>query len=199
MKKSKLIRDLRKTGATPHEAAELASIASQIENIQPRGLRRETKDRIARIPGKPSFYLHIPLRYAAGSAMAVMLVTFGIAQTANPGSLLYGIKRGTQEVRTWVNPDYVDTLVEEREKEVEQLKQENAAPEKIEQAELEAEQTKERSRQRQEKRQKENRGEEKDSDSNRNKNQKYWEDTRNKNLDNSNQNFKDWNRDSRQA
>lgn len=148
MKKLKLKRELRQIGASPSEAADLARLAGQLGGVKLRGLSAGTRDEIARIPGKRVHYFHIPARYAMGGALAAVIVLVGVAQTAKPGSALYNVKRGTEEVRAIVQPGYVDTLVEERKTEVEQLKQEQATPEKVEKAERDYEKTRERSQQR---------------------------------------------------
>lgn len=151
MKKQKLTRELRKIGAGPHEAADLVDLASQLESLEVHKLSAITREDIARIPGKRVRYFHIPARYAFGSALAAFLLVTGIAQTSQPGSMLYALKRGTEEIRAAVQPGYVDDLVEERKAEVEHLKLEQAAPEKIQEAERDYQQTRERSEQRQQK------------------------------------------------
>ncbi len=148
MKKLILKRDLRQNGAGAHEADELTKLAGQFEHIKLKGLSAHSKDHIARIPGKPVHYFQFPVKYALGGALAAVLVIAGFAQTARPGNALYGIKLGTEEVRTWVQPEYIDNIVEERKDEVEKLKVEQAKPEQIEKAEREYEESKQRSEQR---------------------------------------------------
>lgn len=148
MSRLRLQRDLRRTGAGQNEAAELAKLAESIGHIKLRGLSAEARDEIARIPGRRVRYWHLPARYAAAGTLAIAVILVGFAQSASPGSPLYSLKRSTERVRAWLQPDYVDTLVEERKSEVEQLIQEDAAPDKIEQAERIYEETKEQSEQR---------------------------------------------------
>src|SRR5690606_2568132 len=111
------------------------------------GLSTETKDEIARIPGKRVRYWHLPARYALAGSLTLAVLMVGLAQTAGPGNPLYGIRRGTEQIRAWIQPDYTETLVDERKAEVEKLIEQNAAPEKIEQAERLYEDTRSRSNQ----------------------------------------------------
>lgn len=149
MSQRKLRKELREVDTNSHEIAELLHVAKAIGNIKVRGLPDDVRDEIARIPGKRTRYVHVPARYAFVGAFAVVVMLVGVAQSTQPGSPLYKVKRGTESVRAFVQPSYVETMTEERKTEVEQLKHEQAAPEKIEKAERDYQQTKQRYEQRQ--------------------------------------------------
>lgn len=158
MKDKHLRKQLRNVGANKTEADALAELAFSLSATKPRGLSRAAKERIVEdLPIKAEN--HHPVRWAlAGSMAGFAVVLVFIAQSALPGSWLYDVKRGSEEVRTLVQPGYTDTLVEERKKEVEELqKQETVNPVLLHEAEKRYEKTYERSQQRQQKPQEDNR------------------------------------------
>lgn len=144
MIKIKLRRQLRKVGAGEHEADKLADVAASLKKLQPRGLSAETKKRLAPKP-ELSRESH-GLRWTMAGTFATACLLLIVAQSALPGSWLYGLKRKTETIRTQIQPDYQDNLVEEREAEVQELKQmEKADPAVLEEAEKEYHRSFERS------------------------------------------------------
>lgn len=62
-----------------------------------------------------------------------------LSQSALPGSWLYGIKRGSEQLRTIVQPGYSETLIDKRADEIDQLIETEAEPAQLEQAKQEYE------------------------------------------------------------
>lgn len=148
MKKHALKKDLRTLGAGEHEAQRLTDLAAALSTLQPRGLSRQAKQRLApdaKLAKKPLLSLprFSPVwKLALGGGFASAAVLLLIAQSALPGSFLYPVKRKTEEARTAVQPDYNDVLLEKREEEVQQLKQqETVSPEIAQEAEQQYQQT----------------------------------------------------------
>lgn len=130
-----LQRDLRKVGATETEAEKLADIAKIMGNIKPRNLSKETKKRLAPYPEAARQPHHLQWAMFGGSFATAALVLVIVAQSALPGSWLYGIKRGTEDARALLQPSYKDKVIENREEEVQQLKLKKADPAVLEKAE----------------------------------------------------------------
>lgn len=134
MIKMKLRKELRSVGAGEHEADKLADVAISLKKLKPHGLSAETKRRLAPKP-ELSREPH-GLRWAVAGTFATACLLLIVAQSALPGSWLYGLKRKTETIRTQIQPDYQDNLVEKREAEVQELKQmEKADPAVLEEAE----------------------------------------------------------------
>lgn len=132
MSKRKLRKDLRKTGATPSEASQLADVAKLLGGIKTRGLDSEAKKRLA--PNPEVTKRSHTWQFAVAGTFAMACLLLFVAQSALPGSWLYGIKRGTENARGLVQPGYKENLVEEREDEVQQLKLKKADPAVLEEA-----------------------------------------------------------------
>lgn len=142
MKKARLEKELRLTGASPSEAERLTDLAEMLGRIPQRGLSTETKKRLAPTPEAARRRLRLPTwqwSLAGGFATACLLLI--VAQSALPGSWLYGLKRKTEEARALVQPGFEDSLMEKREEEVQQLIIEKADPAVLEEAEKEFQQS----------------------------------------------------------
>src|SRR5690606_40929466 len=98
---------LRSLGANADEADKLARLAKELKSTPLPKLSAETRGEIRNIPGK-RWQLHI-YKFAAGGAAAVFVGLVFIAQSALPGSWLYGLKRGTEQDRksTRLNSSHV--------------------------------------------------------------------------------------------
>jgi len=128
---------LRSLGANADEADKLARLAKDLKSTPLPNLSAETKRDIRTIPGQ-RWQLHI-YKFAAGGAVAIFVGMLFVAQSALPGSALYGLKRSTEQIRTFIQPSYTETLIDKRGEEIEQLKQNEAAPAQLEQAKKEYE------------------------------------------------------------
>lgn len=148
MNKSKLEKELRSLGAGEREAQKLTDVATALAGLKPRGLTKAAKQRLAPDPvlTKRSF-LHLPRlgstwKFALGGSFASAALLLFFAQGALPGSILYPIKRKAEEARSTVQPSYQDTLLKEREEEVQQLKQQGTvSPQVMQEAEQQYQQT----------------------------------------------------------
>jgi hypothetical protein len=151
MKSVKLQNQLRKEGAGEFESRDLARLADKLEGLKFKGLSRDARDEIARIPdGKRHFYLPARWAMAGGLAVAVVLV-IGVAQTSKPGSALYSVKRGAEKARSIVQPSYTETIVENRKEEVQELQKEAAPEDKVKKAEDALKKAEEKANQRKQK------------------------------------------------
>ncbi len=130
-----LRKQLRDLGASASESEQLSRLAQQLSVQDLPKLSSKTRAEIANIPGK-RWQIHI-YKFAAGGIAAMFIGVLFFAQSALPGSWLYGVKRGGEKIRAIIQPDYTETLIDKRSDEIEQLKQNEAAPEKLEQAKQE--------------------------------------------------------------
>ncbi len=105
---------LRRSGAKTEEAKELVKIASQLKDTVPH-LDRQAKKAIAHDVGFKAHRTSNRLRYATAFGLSLLLVVLTvIAQSAQPGSLLYALKRGSEEVRVIVQPGFDEDDLEKR-------------------------------------------------------------------------------------
>lgn len=126
MKPDKLKRELHQVGVSPYESEGLSELAKSIKESRPEGLSKEAKKRIA--PHNLPLFAAVSFRTLAMSgSFVVFLVVIMMAQSSKPSSLLYNVKRSTEEARGVIQPSYKENIAEERKKEYEQLKNE-AAP-----------------------------------------------------------------------
>lgn len=129
MNRPTLKRDLTDQKASSSDVEKLMGVVKTLQNTPLPELSAETRRTIERIPGSKS---KVPLIFfgSMGSAFAVFLVLVIVAQTALPGSPLYGIKRGTEYIRALIQPSYKEDIVETRKEELKILEQE-AAPQML--------------------------------------------------------------------
>lgn len=116
MKNFNLQRQLKSQGASSKDAKALSGVAKNIGNAELPGLSPEAKKRIAAeigIGSSPFAFFTIP-RLAIGGALALIALLIGFSQVALPGSPLYSIKRGTEEVRLLLQPGFTQQDVEDR-------------------------------------------------------------------------------------
>jgi hypothetical protein len=124
MKNLLLRMQLRRQGATREEAKALAEIANKI-GVSTSGLIPQAKSRIARGIGFKQRGHRVNYRLVLGGSFAALAIMVVVAQSALPGSPLYALKRGSEEVRTVVEPGFNDDDLRQR-REIEQRKiQEN--------------------------------------------------------------------------
>lgn len=124
---------LKKAGAQPAELDELAAVTRQLEDAVPR-LEHNRKDDIARQIGFKPVHVKRQRAVALSGAFAVFVIVVLLAQLARPGTPLYAVKRGTEEVRIKVQPGYQEDVVERRKTELDELKRQKAEDAAIEQA-----------------------------------------------------------------
>lgn len=116
MNKFWLKRQLRKQATDTEETQALADIATQLTGAAP-NLSNDAKAHIAADIGfKPRATQHV-WRYATGGAFMALLILVFVAQSAQPGSVLYALKRGSEEVRVLVQPGFTREDVQRRREE----------------------------------------------------------------------------------
>lgn len=134
MNKSELRKQLRKTGANEHEADQLTDIAGALSGIKAKGLSDETKQRIFNeIGGKPRVVY--PLRWAAGSFAAALVIIAGTALLLRPAPTPTEVNRENDQVETADPLSNQEVIVIEQMQEVEKLKENHAPEEEVKQAE----------------------------------------------------------------
>ena len=107
-----LLKQMHKVGSKPH-------------------LRRSQKRAMLAsiVPQKPLFLQMAPTFAAA--VMAGVLIVSGISFAAQPGDLLYGVKRKLEDARTIIQPSYNETLIQKRDNEIENLTKNGADDSKL--------------------------------------------------------------------
>lgn len=123
MNKFNLKRQFKQAGSSKTEADSLSKLADNISNVLP-SLDPQIKQEIAQQIGfKP--VRNIPkLRLGLAGATAVFAILIVSAQSALPGSVLYALKRGSEEIRVIVQPGFnQDDLNKRREDEQDKLRQ----------------------------------------------------------------------------
>lgn len=141
----RLRRQLRRAGAESDEARDLTALTSRLTDGL-HGLDAGRKGAIAREVGFKPAHVQRQRRVALAGAFAVCLITVLLSQAANPGSTLYAVKRGTEEVRARVQPGFDrEDLVERRKQELAALKRANADDTAIDRAKDELKKAKDRS------------------------------------------------------
>lgn len=121
-------RQLLHQGASPEDANELARIAKDLRGSVP-GLNPDVKKQIAQDIGFKPAKNTTNLRFATAGAFVALVVLSVVAQSAQPGSVLYALKRGTEEVRVILQPGFDEDDIQqrredERQHEIEDNKQE---------------------------------------------------------------------------
>lgn len=114
MKNLLLRRQLRRQGATSQDAKLLSSIADTLSVITPSGLSSSAKKQIAADLGFTSRRHIATPKLAFASLAAVFAILIVLAQGAQPGSVLYALKRGSEEVRTVVQPGFNQEDLQQR-------------------------------------------------------------------------------------
>ncbi len=116
MKYFNLKRQLKSQGASAKDAKALSGVAKNVSKAELPGLSPEAKKRIAAeigIESSPLGFFTVP-RLAIGGALAIFALLIGFSQAALPGSPLYSLKRGTEEVRLLLQPGFNQQDVEDR-------------------------------------------------------------------------------------
>jgi hypothetical protein len=120
--RNELIAELRASGAAPGEDQALASLAESVAEL--RGAEPS-------LP-KPSYAPRSRsslLRWTTatlGLTVGVVLVAF--AQTSEPGSALYPVKRLSEQISLVVQPGYRDAIMDRRAQEVKDLVRDHRSP-----------------------------------------------------------------------
>lgn len=144
MSDKRLNRELSQAGASHGELTHLSDIAETLSSVTPPGLSKQARHRMdarmAHLLEVDSLEDVVPTKkkqahkfnpfakwslVGAGGFASLAVVLVIAAQFAMPGSPLYGIKRGIEEVRTFFQPDYVDKVLEKRKEEVEALEKQD--------------------------------------------------------------------------
>ena len=115
-----LAKELTAAGASAGEAHELAMLASNLTQLNPkRSQQRSVRSR---------FKILLPVGFTgvAGIVVGMALVIF--SQTVLPGSRLYAIQKLSDHVAVSVDPSYRGTVMMKRAEEVKQLIASHAAP-----------------------------------------------------------------------
>lgn len=131
---SSLKKELLKAGAKKEEIKDLTNISKLLASTNKPKLSDYTIKSIENIPGSKEKRSLMPI-YVLSTSFGVLLFTVLLAQSAMPGNMLYNFKRSSEDLRTIIQPNYIDNVVEKREEELETLKKENAPKELIEKAE----------------------------------------------------------------
>lgn len=126
MKKLFLKLQLRRQGVPKEEVDDLSTVAKQLETSVPR-LTGEAKARIAKEVGFRPLRINHLLRYSTAGAFATLLILVFVAQSAQPGSVLYALKRGTEEVRVIVQPGFDRDDVQQRREDEKNEQQEDTS------------------------------------------------------------------------
>lgn len=147
MKNFRLKRQLQKAEGSRLEAVELSTLAGAIERANPEiKLTKAEKSQIAQVIGFNRSHSRTERVASFSTAMAIVLVVVMAAQSALPGSALYGVKRSSETVLVHTTPGLKqDDLISRRKMELEQLRQKQAAPARIRQADEDLEQAEDRS------------------------------------------------------
>lgn len=116
MKKNKELQsELRLAGASDKEARELTQLASRLKKLQsPRTESAPQRKRSA-------WARLLPTTGVAVVALLLGMSSVTLAQSSLPGSLLYPVKRLSENAAVTVDPSYRATLMMRRANEVEQL------------------------------------------------------------------------------
>ncbi len=120
MKQLRLWWQLKRAGASKQERAELLRVAREL-NMGDVHLSREAKDGIAEQIGFKPMHVKARRRVGFAGAFALFLVLVVASVFAQPGSPLYALKRGIEDVRALVQPGYKQELEKERELEQERI------------------------------------------------------------------------------
>jgi hypothetical protein len=136
VKQFRLRHELRVAGASRQEARELAQFVRSLPTDRPM-LSRERKNAIAADIGfkMPSPLSRHRMVLASGFATLLLISAAALAQAALPGTKLYALKRGTENVRVLVQPGYRQEVVERRKDELNELRKVNASKESVHEAE----------------------------------------------------------------
>lgn len=126
--KKDLKAELYSSGGVPKQIDEYIKTAGQIKKAGVPKLSRRSKRRLARQLGvsrwhRPSLK---PLLLASSTLVAMLVIVIVLAQTAKPGSVLYLLKRGSENARALVEPNYQDEIAARRKAELETLVQQKA-------------------------------------------------------------------------
>lgn len=121
MKNIFLKRQLKSQGASPKDAEELSGLSAELYGLTP-NLDPKAKRKIADEIGFKPIRVGYGFRWATGSAFLALITLVIVAQSAKPGSVLYALKRGTEEVRVIVQPGFdKEDLKQRREEEKKQI------------------------------------------------------------------------------
>lgn len=125
------------------ETEQMMRVVKRLESTPLPSLSDKAMQRIAAISGTKS---RAPLFtfVSFSGAFAALAVIVVAAQFTLPGSPLYGIKRGTEYVRTLLQPSYESSLVDVRKQELTKLEAQQAPAALIEGAQLEYQKATER-------------------------------------------------------
>ena len=95
-------------------------------------LSRSDKKRILSeiIPTKNIFLRFAPVMFA--SFFVGLLISYPFVSASNAGDVLYGVKRGVEDIRSFIQPSYDNELLKVREAEIKELESEKAEKTKIE-------------------------------------------------------------------
>lgn len=116
---------LRQQGASAKDAKALSSVAKNVGRADSPGLSSDAKKRIAAEIGIANRWQFVTIpRLAIGGALALFAVVVAFSQSALPGTPLYSIKRGSEQVRLLVQPGFNQQDIQQR-RESEQQKVED--------------------------------------------------------------------------
>lgn len=135
MKTNHIRGELSAQAKTDREAEDLERFARALATADLPHLPKESKRAIAEEIGfaRPPLWRR-PLTLSLSGSFVVVLILTIIAQSAQPGSVLYALKRGSERARVLVDPDFERTIIERRKDEVKRLKDADASKEQVEQA-----------------------------------------------------------------
>ena len=113
MKNIFLKRQLKQQGASAKDVKDLAGVSSELKDAAP-NLDPKVKKQIAEKIGFKPVRVSNGFRWATGGAFASLLTLVIVAQSAQPGSVLYALKRGTEEVRVIIQPGFDEEDLKQR-------------------------------------------------------------------------------------
>lgn len=135
--KKVLKAELYSSGGAPKQIDEYLKTADIVKKAGLPRLRRRSKKQLARQLGV-SFWdrPHLkPLLMTTTSFATLIVIVIVMAQNAKPGSALYLLKRGSENVRVLVEPNYQDEITQRRKAELDTLIQQKADAAQIVKAE----------------------------------------------------------------
>ena len=137
-----LHKQLRKAGAKPQEAKDLAAIAAHVARTKPKGLSERARSGIlativntpdkARKSRKPLLW---GLACLATAASAVAIVTFGVLNTNSTLPLTQEVEQTENDTLTTEQLEFIDNLAKQRQAELKELKKSETAADKIQELE----------------------------------------------------------------
>lgn len=124
-KTQKLQQELRAAGASAHEARELSGLALQLKGLEGGQVAAGRKN------WKLTWMRHLPVAAALLLCVLVGMATVTFSQASLPGSMLYPVKRLSENSLASVHPGFKGTMMMRRAQEVKTLVASHASDDTI--------------------------------------------------------------------